>query len=96
MLLLLAAMFIVNAGLGVYHAGIEWKWWPGPDACSGVGEIARSPRDLLQSLAQPQVVRCDDAALRIFGVSLAGYSAAISACLAAIAVYGLAKSRRAE
>ena len=96
LLVLLAVIFVINAGLGVYHAGIEWKWWPGPDACSGVGTIARSPQDLMRSLTQAQVVRCDEAALRIFGISLAGYSAAISALLAALAMYASAKGRRTE
>ena len=27
-----------NAGLGVYHAGVEWKWWAGPQECSGALE----------------------------------------------------------
>lgn len=86
---LLAIGFAVNAGLGVYHSGIEWAWWAGPDACSGgAGPIARTPADLLNSLAQPRVVRCDEAALRIFGLSLAGYSALVSAFLALIAGIG--------
>jgi disulfide bond formation protein DsbB len=24
-----------NAGLGVYHSGVEWKWWAGPQECAG-------------------------------------------------------------
>ena len=24
-----------NAGLGTYHAGAEWQYWPGPDTCTG-------------------------------------------------------------
>ena len=31
----LTAIMLYNAGLGVYHAGIEWKFWPGPADCSG-------------------------------------------------------------
>lgn len=89
---LLAIGFAVNAGLGVYHSGIEWGWWLGPDACSGgAGPIARTPADLLNSLAQPRVVRCDEAALRILGLSLAGYSALISAFLMLIAGIGALK-----
>src|SRR5215212_9643078 len=42
-LLVLAAAFAFNAGLGVYHSGIEWGWWPGPETCSGAGAIATSP-----------------------------------------------------
>src|SRR5690606_17476921 len=30
---IVAAGFLVNAGLGVYHAGVEWKLWAGPDTC---------------------------------------------------------------
>jgi disulfide bond formation protein DsbB len=92
-LALLAAGFAVNAGLGVYHAGIEWGWWQGPATCAGAGSIATNPADLLKSLEQPRVVRCDEAALRVFGLSLAGYSAMLSAALAVIAALGVAKRR---
>src|SRR5262245_38475017 len=29
-LAVIAGLMLWNAGLGVYHAGAEWKWWPGP------------------------------------------------------------------
>jgi disulfide bond formation protein DsbB len=35
------------------------------------------------------VVRCDEAAWRLFGLSLAGYNVLISLALAAIAAFGL-------
>ena len=95
--LLLAAValgFLVNAGLGVYHSGIEWGFWPGPDACSGMAPLATSPDALLESLKKPSVVRCDAAALRILGISLAGYSALLSALLAVMAAVGV-KARAA-
>jgi disulfide bond formation protein DsbB len=92
-LALLAAGFAVNAGLGVYHAGIEWGWWQGPTTCAGAGSIATNPADLLKSLEQALVVRCDEAALRVFGLSLAGYSAMLSAALAVIAALSFAKTR---
>ena len=93
-LAVLAAVFLFNAGLGVYHAGVEWKLWAGPTACSGIGSIASTPAELLKSLQQSHVVRCDEAALRIFGLSLAGYSALLSAVLAMIAATGFTKGRR--
>jgi disulfide bond formation protein DsbB len=88
----LALAFLFNAGFGVYHSGIEWKWWAGPDACSGMAPLATSPEALLNSLANPQIVRCDEAALRILGISLAGYSALLSAFLAVLSGLG-AKGR---
>jgi disulfide bond formation protein DsbB len=90
--LLLAAValaFVVNAGLGIYHSGIEWGFWPGPDACSGMAPLATNPGALLESLNRPSVIRCDAAALRILGISLAGYSALLSALLAVFAAAGL-------
>ncbi|HMK41615.1 MAG TPA: disulfide bond formation protein B, partial [Methyloceanibacter sp.] len=29
LLLAIALAFLANVGLAVYHAGVEWKWWPG-------------------------------------------------------------------
>jgi disulfide bond formation protein DsbB len=91
---LLAALmlgFLYNAGLSVYHAGAEWKLWPGPDTCASDGTF--KPGALLQSLRSNAVVRCDEAALRIWGVSLAGYNVLISAALAAVAAFGIWRSR---
>src|SRR3954464_14080351 len=34
-LIAIAAGMLWNAGLGVYHSGVEWGWWPGPQECSG-------------------------------------------------------------
>jgi disulfide bond formation protein DsbB len=50
---------------------------------------------LLDQLQSVQVVRCDEAALRLFGISLAGYNVLISLALAAIAAFGL-RARRAS
>jgi disulfide bond formation protein DsbB len=76
-----------NAGLGVYHAGVEWKWWAGPQECSGALEDLGSAGGLLNKLQSISVVRCDDAAWRFLGLSLAGYNAIISLALAAVAAW---------
>ncbi|RMF07202.1 MAG: disulfide bond formation protein B [Alphaproteobacteria bacterium] len=81
---LVAAAFLINAAFGVYHAGVEWHWWPGPADCAG-GELAR-PGNLLQSLSQTRVIRCDEAAWRFLGISFAGYNAIISFGLGMIAL----------
>jgi disulfide bond formation protein DsbB len=72
-----ALLFAGSAVFGLYHAGVEWKWWPGPTTCGGGGQLTGLP-DLTKT-----VVMCDEAALRIFGLSLAGWNAVISAALAA-------------
>lgn len=80
---LVAVGFLVNAGLGVYQAGAEWKFWPGPQSCAGVQEITPNVSDLLKRLPETPVVRCDEAAWRFAGLSFSGWNVAISALLAA-------------
>jgi len=89
-LVLIALAMLLNASLGVYHAGVEWKFWPGPPDCSGpVTRLGRAS-DLVRQLENVTVVRCDEAAWRFLGLSLAGYNVLISLALAAIAVWTLA------
>lgn len=79
--LAVSVAFLANAGLGVYHAGAEWKFWPGPDTCGGGAGITGSASDLLKNLARTSVVRCDEPALTLFGLSLAGWNVVASAIL---------------
>jgi disulfide bond formation protein DsbB len=85
----LAVVFAVSAIFGAYHAGVEWGFWPGPTECTGALQRAASVTDFLKQLESVKVVRCDSAALRILGLSLAGWNALISAGLAGLAVIGL-------
>jgi disulfide bond formation protein DsbB len=85
----LALIFAASAIFGSYHMGIEWGFWPGPTECSGPLDHALSVEDFLRQLQSAKVARCDTAAIRIFGLSLAGWNAVVSAGLAALAVVGL-------
>jgi disulfide bond formation protein DsbB len=87
-LVAIAAGMLWNAGLGTYHAGIEWKLWTGPRDCSGTLDSLGSASDLLNQLQTMSPVRCDEAAWRFLGISLAGYNALISLVLAAVAGLG--------
>ncbi len=80
---------LCNVALGAYHAGVEWHWWAGPTDCTGPLTDLRAGGSLLSQLQSIHVVRCDEAAWRFLGISLAGYNALISLVLAAIAGFGL-------
>jgi disulfide bond formation protein DsbB len=95
-LLAIAAGMLWNSGLGVYHAGIEWKWWPGPQECSGTLGDLRSGGPLVNQIQNMSVVRCDEAAWRFLGLSLAGYNVLISLTLAVIALGAVAMEWRAQ
>jgi disulfide bond formation protein DsbB len=80
----LAVVLGISAGLGVYHAGIEWGLWPGPGTCAGVAPAPSG--NILDALKNPpRFVSCDEAAWRLLGISLAGYNALIAGVLAWIA-----------
>ena len=87
-LLALAGLMLWGVYLGVFHAGIEWGIWTGPQECSGAPQLA-PPGDFMKRLQAINITRCDEAAWRFLGVSLAGYNALISAALAAIALLGV-------
>jgi disulfide bond formation protein DsbB len=73
------AIFVWSTYMGAYHAGVEWKWWPGPTACTGPGgDLSFSD---LSSGTIARVVPCDEVQWRdpILKLSLAGYNALISA-----------------
>jgi disulfide bond formation protein DsbB len=87
-LVAIALIMLWSAGLGAYHAGIEWKLWAGPLECSGTALDLGTAGDLLKRLQTERIVRCDEAAWRFLGISLAGYNVLISLALAAIAAIG--------
>jgi disulfide bond formation protein DsbB len=89
-LAILAAAALANAGLGTYHAGVEWHLWQGPTDCTGeIGNLG-SAGNLLQRLDTVKVIRCDEVQWRFLGLSLAGYNVLISILMAAVAAWGIA------
>ena len=96
-LVLLAAIFLVGAGLGAYHAGVEWGLWPGPSDCAGAAApAAGSVGDFLNQLETTRVVSCTQAAWRFLGLSLAGWNVLISLGLAGVAAVAAARRSRYE
>lgn len=87
---------LCGAALGTYHAGVEWHFWAGPTACTGSLNNLNSGGSILNQLQSINVVRCDEAAWRFLGISLAGYNVLISMAIAAVALYGMMMSRNAR
>jgi disulfide bond formation protein DsbB len=75
----LATAFAIGCGIAVYQAGAEWKWWPGPESCSGAA-LNPGAIDLKKFLSSGpvHVVRCDEASWRFLWLSMAGWNALIS------------------
>jgi disulfide bond formation protein DsbB len=81
----LAVVFAVGTGVAVYHAGAEWKWWPGPKACASAGG-AVSADAIAAMLGGARIAppSCDEAAWVFLGLSMAGWNALISLVLAVL------------
>lgn len=79
---LVAAGFLVNTGLGIYHAGVEWKFWAGPETCQlALQPLGGGPGGLLKQLGTERVIRCDEAPWQFMGLSFAGWNAVLSLLL---------------
>ena len=87
----LALIYLSSAGVAGYHAGVEWKWWPGPQGCSGGASLeGLTAEELMKSITQASgVARCDEIPWSLFGLSMAGYNFLISLALSALALLGL-------
>ncbi len=81
-LLVLAVIFFGNMVFSLWHSGIEWQWWAGPSTCTGGGGLSGAVPDF----GNLNVVQCDEPALRILWLSLAGWNGVISGVLAAFAI----------
>jgi disulfide bond formation protein DsbB len=86
---MIVATALAGVALGTYHAGVEWRLWSGPTDCTGTLGNLTAQGSLFSQLRSFHVVRCDEAAWRFLGISLAGYNALISLGIAALAACGL-------
>ena len=75
-LVALAALAIFVSGLiGAFHAGVEYDWWEGITGCA---TIERTGGSALDDILAAPITRCDQAAWRLVGISLAGWNALLS------------------
>ncbi len=76
---LAALAILVSGAIGVYHAGVEAKIFPGLTACSaGTAPASGSIEDLLSSTQARPMVPCDAIQFQFLGISMAGWNAIIS------------------
>ena len=73
-----ALTFLTNAGIALYHSGVERKWWAGLEGCS-TPDMSGSIEDLMRRIEQTAVTRCDEIAWQMFGLSMANYNTMLCA-----------------
>ncbi len=83
--LLGALSALTTAGIGVFHVGVEQKWWQGLASCTAGSIEGISTADLLNpNVVVGAVVRCDEIAWSMLGISMPGWNVVISVGLALI------------
>jgi len=92
--LLTVAALLVSAGLALFHVGVEWKWWAGPSSCSGGSLLGLDPKEAARRMMETPLVRCDEIAWSLLGISMAGYNFLISLAAAIVVALGTARSAR--
>ncbi len=78
------AALTLTAAIGVYHTGVEQKWWMGPSTCTSGSVSDLSADDLLNQINNAPLIRCDEIAWSLMGVSMASWNAIFSALLASL------------
>ncbi len=78
--------------MGVYHTGVEQKWWLGPTTCTSGSVAGLSADDLLAQINNAPLIRCDEVAWALAGISMASWNAIFSAALVLV---WIAAARRA-
>ncbi|MDQ0313678.1 disulfide bond formation protein B [Amorphus orientalis] len=92
---LFAATMAYGLYLGVYQAGAEWGFWQGPTDCAPGDTSVRDAANFLQTLQTTRIASCTDPALRILGLSFAGWNAVVTLVLTLLGlVAALGRSNR--
>lgn len=81
---LIALAGTINAGIAVFHSGVERHWWTGTPGC-GVPDAAQTLESFRAALLERPVVRCDEIPWTLFGLSPANYNIVLSSGLALMA-----------
>lgn len=98
-LALAASAFVVGAGLGVFHSGVEFGWWEGLASCGGapIGGGPLSAEALLEELRTAPTVGCADRVPFFIGLTMANWNILASLAMAgcfALATFEPVKPRR--
>ena len=92
--LLGATAMVWNAGLALYHSGVERHLFAGPDSCTSNAVGSASAGDLLAQIRNAPLIRCDEIAWQMFGITMPNLNVIASALFAALWIMAFLRARR--
>jgi disulfide bond formation protein DsbB len=81
------------AGIGGYHAGVEYGWWKGLTECTTTVSFSNGGDPLAAIMAAP-IIRCDVVQWKLMGISMAGFDFLISGAAALVVFALMARKER--
>lgn len=73
--LLCGLLFLADAGIALYHTGVELKWFPGPTACTSSGKVGQTLEEMRAEIMNAALVPCDQPMAKFLGLSMAAWNA---------------------
>jgi len=92
LVLIAITALLTTAAIGLYHVGVEYRWWRGPSGCAANIPSGLSLEELRKYLFGAKVVRCDETAWSMWGLSMAAWNTLLSLGLAFVLGGYVAKS----
>jgi disulfide bond formation protein DsbB len=72
-----------SGAIGIYHTGVERGWWEGLSNCVSGDISGLSTDELMEQIMAAPLIRCDEVAWEMWGLSMASWNAVLSFALAA-------------
>jgi disulfide bond formation protein DsbB len=79
----IALLFLIDSGIGTYHAGVEQHWFPGPEACTDAPSAAPlTLEQIMEKIKNAPLVACDQPQWDVYGITMAAMNAVWALMLA--------------
>ena len=88
LVLLCAALFLLDAGIAFYHAGVELDIFKGPDACSSQGGGEKTLEEMRAEIMNAPLVSCKQATAYFLGVSMAMWNGLYATVMFVLSIVG--------
>jgi len=92
--ILAALAMLAGAAVAAFHAGVEFGWWKGLEACSVGSGTPGTLAGAFDKLNKGKVVSCSDVPWSLLGISMAGYNFLISVAVGLLGLWAAARMLR--
>ena len=92
----IALVFLIGAGLAVFHTGVELHWWLGTSGCAIKPLHGDSIASLREQLLKTVTARCDEITWTFLGFSFANWNILTSLALSLFAGLAARNARGAS